>query len=146
MSTNQNIPDNNHKNNTMIPNMNIEQKIINQIEKKEQVSFPIFFLEVVSDILIGVGLGLFVNMISTFIGKLFGLKKIGTIIIQLLMISLVLYMIKVDSRYLFSTWEGEADYGIIFTAVFLAVQPNMINFFTDIYHIVDDKFGAKFEE
>lgn len=116
-------------------------KVIVEPEKGGKVSFPVYALEVLSDIGLGVIAGLTVNISADFIGKLFKLNRIGILIVQLFLITVVLYVIKIDSRYLYSTWRGETNYGIIFTAVFLAVQKNMVRFFEDIYNEEDNKIG-----
>lgn len=117
------------------------KKTESDTQEEKKVSFPVYALEVVTDIGLGIIAGLSVNICADFIGKIFGLKYIGVIIVQLFLITIVLYMIKIDTRYLYSTWRGETSYGIIFMAVFLAVQKNMIKLFENIYLEEENRFG-----
>ena len=70
----------------------------------KNVTFPVYALEIVTDIALGVICGLAVNVTADFLGGMFGLNKMGVLIIQLFLITIVLYIIKSDSRYLYSTW------------------------------------------
>ncbi|XWV24465.1 hypothetical protein QJ856_gp0021 [Tupanvirus deep ocean] len=96
-------------------------------------SFFKYSFEVISDIILGVVLGVTVNIAADFIAIKLGLPRIGLIIVQIFLICLVLYIMKIDSKYLYESWKGQTNYGIVFTAVFLAVQRNIIRFFEDIY-------------
>ncbi len=96
-------------------------------------SFPMYAFEVTSDIVLAVLLGVAVNQITNIISKYFGLPKFAKIILQLALIIIVLYIMKIDSKYLYGSWKGQTGYGIIFTAVFLSVQKNMVKFLEDVY-------------
>ena len=123
----------------VVNNKNVPPNDDNNGKVKE--SFPTYALEVITDIGLGVFAGLTVNICADFIGSVFKLNRIGILIVQLFLITVVLYIIKVDSRYLYSTWKGETNYGIIFTAVFLAVQRNMVKFFEDVYIEQENRIG-----
>lgn len=105
------------------------------------ISYPVYALEIITDILLGVIAGVTVNICANSVGRLLGLNRIGILIVQLFLITIVLYIIKIDSKYLYSTWKGETNYGIVFTAVFFAVQKNMMSFFEDIYIEEEDRIG-----
>lgn len=92
-------------------------------------SFFSYVFEISADIVLGLVLGLFVNIVADFIGKIFGINIIGILIIQFILICLVLYILKVDSKYLYKSWKGKTSYGIVFTVVFFAVQKNVVKFF-----------------
>ena len=96
-------------------------------------SFPRYAFEVVADIVLAVLLGVAVNQISNWIAKSFHLPKYGKLIIQIILIILVLYIMKIDSKYLYNSWKGQTNYGIIFTAVFLAVQKNVTSFMDNVF-------------
>ena len=104
-------------------------------------SFFVYSFEVVADVILAVFLGIIVNMIADYIGKFFNLPFCAILIVQLILISLVLYIMKIDSKYLYSSWKGQTNYGIIFTSVFLAVQKNMIKFFENMYLENEKKIG-----
>ena len=143
------------KNNIPLSNNNIPKENIYLPEKQvaivptqnvatvptENVSFPIYALEILTDIALGVISGVAVNICADFIGRIMGLNRIGILLVQLFLITIVLYIIKTDSKYLYSTWKGETNYGIVFTAVFFAVQKNMMMFFEDIYIEEENRIG-----
>lgn len=113
--------------------MSITDKILPTNSNNFIESFPRYAFEVVADIVLAVLLGIAINQISNWIGKTFKLPKYGKLIVQLILIILVLYIMKVDSKYLYASWKGQTNYGIIFTAVFLAVQKNVMGFMQDIF-------------
>ena len=119
-------------NNTKI-NSQIEQNKQTEPAKNFMESFPRYALEVTSDIVLAILLGVTVNQVSNWIGKTFKLPYYGKMIVQLILIILVLYIMKVDSQYLYQSWKGQTSYGIIFTAVFLAVQKNVMVFIENVY-------------
>ena len=124
--------------------MNYNKKIsalpANEAEPLNETFFMYTF-EVAADIVLGVVLGVSVNICADFIGKVFNLNRIGILLVQFMLICIVLYIMKIDSKYLYQSWKGQTSYGIIFTAVFLAVQKNMISFFADIF-VEENKYFA----
>jgi hypothetical protein len=118
--------------------MNINKKNIDK-EKDEDFkeSFPMYSLEVITDLILGAVLGVIVNTMADYIGNLFKLPFWGVLVVQLFLISVFLYVMKIDSKYLYNSWKGQTSYGIVFTSVFLAVQKNMLRFFENIY--LDEK-------
>ena len=103
-------------------------------------SFPKYAFEVSADIVLGLVLGVTVNIVTNKIGEIFKLKNSGKLIIQIFLNICILYTLKVDSKYLYDTWKGQTNYGVVFTAVFLASQRNLINLFTDIYDEENNSF------
>ena len=99
----------------------------------QTASYPYYAFEIITDIVLRIIAGVTVNICANSVGRFLGLNRIGILIVQLFLITIVLYIMKVDSIYLYSTWQGETNYGIVFTAVFFAVQKNMMSFFADIY-------------
>ncbi len=112
-------------------NILTDHKLIDKNPSSENIneSFFSYTMEITLDIILGLVLGLFVNMVADFIGKIFGMNLIGILIIQFILICLVLYILKVDSKYLYKAWKGQTSYGIVFTVVFFAVQKNIVKFF-----------------
>ena len=104
-------------------------------------SFIQYTFEIATDILLGVVLGVIVNMVADYVGKILHLPRYGVLVVQFFLICGVLYLLKVDSKYLSQSWKGQTSYGIVFTAVFLAVQKNLINFFGDIYLDINNTTG-----
>ncbi len=100
-----------------------------------------YTFEIAADIILGIVLGTIVNTCANYIGRVFGLNRICILIVQFFFICIVLYFMKIDSRYLYHTWRGQTNYGIVFTAVFLASQKNMIKLFEDIYNEEENKIG-----
>ena len=97
------------------------------------VSFGYYAFEIISDIVLGVILGVLLNAFVDYLGQILNMPFYAIIILQVFLIIVVLYYLKVDSIHLYAAWRGQAGYGIIFTSVFLAVQKNIIIFFEKIY-------------
>lgn len=95
-------------------------------------SFPLYAFEIVADMVLAILLGLSVNGVSNFVERNLGLPKYGKISVQMALIIIVLYIMKIDSKYLYPSWKGQTGYGIIFTAIFLAVQKNITSFVENI--------------
>lgn len=99
------------------------------------------FISLISlDIFLGLMLGLTVNYLANYIGRIFKLNTITILIIQIIISVNVLYLVKIFlERYrLNSTWLGPTGYGVVFISVFIAVQINLTQFFENI-----DKFSTK---
>lgn len=96
-------------------------------------SYPAYAFEITADIVLAVLLGIGVNKLTNVIAKHFGLHIYAKLLLQLVFIITILYIMKIDSKYLYSSWKGQTNYGIIFTAIFLAVQKNVTKFLEDIY-------------
>ncbi len=101
----------------------------NQKDSSEQTeSIFDYAFEVIADIFLGVVLGVSVNAITDFVARELGLPTYAKLALQFTLIIIVLYILKIDSKYLYSSWKGQTNYGIVFTAVFFAVQKNMLKF------------------
>jgi len=96
-------------------------------------SFPMYAFEVTADIVLAVLLGVAVNQFTNWVAHKLRIGKYSKLIIQLILIILILYIMKIDSKYLYQSWKGQTNYGIIFTAVFLAVQKNVTMFMEDVF-------------
>lgn len=118
---------------------NNEGKIIvqNVEEKKEKKkfndSFVKYSLQASADIILAVVLGIGVNVVADFFISQFNLSLYAGIILQIFLIIVVLYFMKVISNKLYSSWNGHSQYGIMFMVFFFATQKNVINFFRNIY-------------
>ena len=95
--------------------------------------FPQYTFEVLADIVLAILLGITVNKLTNHIAKYLGLNKYAKLVVQLVLIIIVLYIMKIDSKYLYASWKGETSYGIVFTTVFFAIQKNLTSFVEDIY-------------
>lgn len=113
------------------------------MKKKDNIeeSFFEYSYEFIADITLGATLGIIINKIADLVGNYLNLPFYAIIIFQLFLICLILYIMKVDSKYLYKSWKGQTNYGIIFMSVFLAVQRNMVKFFEDIYSKEKDKMS-----
>lgn len=100
-------------------------------------SYPLYTLEIISDIALGIILGVSINKFVNFIGKKFSLGKYRKLIIQLILITMVLYIVKVDSKHWYTSWKGQTSYGVAFSVAFIGTQRNIIEFFEGIY--IDEK-------
>jgi F0F1-type ATP synthase assembly protein I len=105
-------------------------------------SFFSYATGILLDLVLGVLLGIFVNTVVDFFAKTFNMPFYVAIILQILFIICILYLMKVDSKYLYTTWRGGRDnYGILFTAAFLGVQSNIVKFLEDIWSDEDASFN-----
>jgi predicted PurR-regulated permease PerM len=105
-------------------------------------SFISYGTGILLDIVLGILLGIFVNTVVDFFAKTFNMPFYAAIILQILFIICVLYLMKVDSKYLYATWRGGRDnYGILFTAAFLGVQSNIVKFLEEIWNDEDATFN-----
>jgi uncharacterized membrane protein (Fun14 family) len=121
------------------------QNAISYLQQKnkttDKISFPHYALEIITDVGLGVILGLSVNIATNFIGRIFKLNRVGILLVQLCLITIVLYVIKIESKHLYSSWKGKTDYGIIFISVFMASQKNVVRFFEDVYVEEENNIG-----
>lgn len=104
-------------------------------------SFPSYSFEIISDIFLGIVLGVLVNTVSSLLALKLNWSKFTLVTFQFALITIILYIMKIDSKYLYSSWKGHTSYGIMFTTVFLAVQKNVIIFFEDVYKSAEKKLG-----
>lgn len=93
----------------------------------------VYSIELTVDIFLGIILGIIVNRISDIIGRQLKLEFNTKMFIQLILIILVLYYMKVESKYLYDSWTGDQSYGIVFTSIFLSSQKNITTFIENIY-------------
>ena len=96
-------------------------------------SLPKFALEVTSDVILGISLGILVDKLANIIAKYLNAGKIAKLFIQLLLIIIVLYLMKIDEGNLYASWQTEQGYGILFMALFLASQRNLLLLIEDVY-------------
>lgn len=101
---------------------------------RPQENFIFYSFEIAADVVIGILLGFIVNKATDYLADAFNLNVLAKIILQFLLICVVLYVLKVESDKLYSTWEGSSNYGIIFIAAFLSVQKNLVMLWEYIYH------------
>lgn len=111
--------------------MNSKYSTSNQSTKKIENNFPIFAVNIVADLGLGIFLGICVNLLADCISAWFGLSGMAVIIIQVLIISVTLYFVKKFYTNTHPSWQG-TKYGVVFIAVFLAVQQNMTHLFGKI--------------
>lgn len=111
-------------------------------KKHPHYSFFSYGVDILFDIILGIVLGVFINVIMDYISRILNLPFYATIIIQVFLIICVLYIMKVDSRYLYSTWRGANNYGILFTTSFIATQGNIVKFFEKIWNTENNTFGV----
>ena len=121
-------------------NNNIAQTALSNPNKFSEPYYE-YALELVVDIVLGIVLGLGVNILANYIGRIFNLSKSGKLIVQLILISIVLYVLKVDSEYLHLSWQGNTSYGIVFVSIFFASQHNLYEFFMNIFVWQEKYFG-----
>ncbi|AZL89105.1 hypothetical protein QKC54_gp0736 [Megavirus baoshan] len=116
------------------PNYPINQSTNYPIKPKTfEQSILGYTFEVISDIFLGIVLGIGINILVDYIGELLHLSFLVKIIIQFMFIVLILYFLKIDSSQLYSSWRGHTSYGIIFTSVFIATQRNLVKLFNEVY-------------
>lgn len=96
-------------------------------------NFSNFVIEMILDIVMGIGLGIFIDNTSTMLASLFNLTPVFHFILQATMIIVTLYLLKKNSKYLFDAWDGPSAYGILFISLFLASQKNLIIFIEMLY-------------
>lgn len=94
--------------------------------------FLTYSLELFIDGATGLFLGLMVNYFSDWLQCTFGFDDLIKIILQIVLITLTLYIIKITIRKLFRSWRKETDYGIVFVSLFLASQRNIVKFVASI--------------
>lgn len=99
----------------------------------EFTGFISYCMQIGADVVLGVILGLAVNYLSTIVAEVLEIGSMGMYAIQFAFICAVLWFMKVESNYLYSTWEGSAGYGVVFMAFFIGVQYNMYLLFGEIY-------------
>lgn len=95
--------------------------------------FPRYALELIVDTALGIFLGILIDKSANAIGSYLELSDPVKLSIQFFLIILVLYIMKINSKYFYESWHGPAGYGIIFIAVFLASQKNLTKLMLDIY-------------
>lgn len=106
---------------------------------KFKESFFEYSIEVITDIVFGIFLGVLVNLTSDYMQRWFNLSLYAKCVVQILFIIIVLYFMELISPYLYRSRE-DTSYGIIFTLVFIAVQPNMSHMFGTIFYDIKSIF------
>jgi len=102
-------------------------------------SFFEYTIEVITDISLGIFLGVLVNFASNYMRRCFNLSRYATYVVQILFIVIVLYLMELASPYLYQSRENES-YGIVFTLVFFAIQPNIAQMFGTVFYDVKGIF------
>lgn len=100
-----------------------------------KLSFIRYTVDLTLDAALGVVLGLLVDKITDIIAFHLKLNYVSKIILQLLLIVIVFYYLKVESKYLYESSLGDTAYGIIFPALFLASQKNLFNFIDQLHNL-----------
>jgi hypothetical protein len=90
-------------------------------------------MEVTSDLILGISLGILVDKLADIVAKYFGLGNIARLFIQLFFIIVVLYMMKLNAMHMYASWHTEQGYGIVFIALFLASQKNLLLILANAY-------------
>lgn len=104
----------------------------NENENKN-ITYPKYAVSVVSDMALGLICGITVNTMSNIIGEVTKIGTIGTVIVQIFLVTVVLYVVTIDASYFRFEPSAEINYDIVFVAVFLSVQKNITSFLSDIY-------------
>lgn len=95
-------------------------------------SFFEYTFEIASDVILGMALGILINSFSNYLEKVLHLGELMKMIIQIFLCCIILYLMKIESKHLYSSWRGSANYGIVFTTVFFSVQKNLVDFLENI--------------
>ena len=98
-------------------------------------SFFKYSVEVVTDILLGITLGVIVNLMTDYIAAIFEIHGILKLPIQLFLIVIVLYIMRIYPGISYPLRTRSDTYGVIFIPVFITAQRNFAIFFSDIYKI-----------
>ena len=113
------------------------------LQDNETCTYPVFVFRILVDIALGIIGGLVVNIFADYISNMFNLNGFARLFIQFILITLVLYIIKLNGRHLTATWQGEGSFGIIFLTVFLIIQKNFVKFLENIYIEEERRIGIK---
>lgn len=101
------------------------------------VSYKTYATSLSFDCILGIVLGLIVNKVANYIVDKLNLSSHVGMVLQLFLIINVLYLVKLNSPHLHSTWHATNAYGIVFLAFFLGSQSNLSNYISYL--------GNKFE-
>lgn len=98
-------------------------------------NFIFYSFEIASDVVFGLILGVIVNYITNYLSAAFKLNTLAKIFLQFMLICTVLYIMKVESDKLYTTWQGSSNYGIMFIAAFLSTQKNLLLLYEHLYDL-----------
>ncbi len=93
----------------------------------EEINFVRHSLGIAGDMLIGLVTGICIDIVCTYLHNTVGWPFLATIILQLVLIIIALY---IEKRY--GYWKNENNYGVLFTAFLIAPQHNLYLLFNYI--------------
>ncbi|AKI79410.1 hypothetical protein [Acanthamoeba polyphaga mimivirus] len=124
------------------PTLKQEEQTIQAEEEAQKIareetreSFLRYGGEIIIDIMLGILLGIAVNMLTDYIASIFGLKGTAKFPIQLVLIVIVLYMLRINPDISFPLRSRTDTYGVIFIPIFITAQRNFAIFFSELYNI-----------
>ncbi|AHA45213.1 hypothetical protein HIRU_S307 [Hirudovirus strain Sangsue] len=124
------------------PTLKQEEQTIQAEEEAQKIakeetreSFLRYGGEIIIDIMLGILLGIAVNMLTDYIASIFGLKGTAKFPIQLILIVIVLYMLRINPDISFPLRSRTDTYGVIFIPIFITAQRNFAIFFSELYNI-----------
>lgn len=124
------------------PTLKQEEQTIQAEEEAQKIakeetreSFLRYGGEIIIDIMLGILLGIAVNMLTDYITSIFGLKGTAKFPIQLVLIVIVLYMLRINPDISFPLRSRTDTYGVIFIPIFITAQRNFAIFFSELYNI-----------
>lgn len=107
--------------------MNEQKKISKELSLVEHGTEMIF------DIFIGAMSGIVIEYIADVLRRKLGYSRYISMFIQILLMVFVLHEYKSLKIWQLRSWEGQYDYGILFTSMLLASQRNLSNTISDIH-------------
>lgn len=98
-------------------------------------SIFVFSGEIIFDVLLGIALGFSTDIITNAIRITLKFPKYTTIIIQIIIISIILYGLQpIIDRYS-PYWSSDAELGIVFISFYFMSQKNIRTVFDDLHRI-----------
>jgi ABC-type sugar transport system permease subunit len=94
----------------------------------EENNFITHTLGITGDIVLGLLAGICIDNVCTYLHNTLGWPFLATIILQLALIIIALYL---EKKY--GYWGGDNNYGILFTSFLLAPQHNLFLLFNYIF-------------
>ncbi|BCS83458.1 hypothetical protein QLL95_gp0665 [Cotonvirus japonicus] len=113
----------------------INEEIKRPSKTARDVPFLLYSSEIIADILLGIILGVLVNLLTDYISAIIGLHGYGKFPVQLILIAITLYLLRIDPTISFPLRSSGYTYGVIFIPVFITAQRNFAIFFSDVYKI-----------
>jgi hypothetical protein len=95
-------------------------------------SFPKYTFHMIYNGALSIILGVVINKTSDFFGEKLGLNFTQLIIIQIFLNICVLYLLKLKQKHIYHP-EGDTIYGIMFAALFIGSQRNLLAMIEKVY-------------